>query len=119
MPEGVLTSGTPLFAPGARPKVYIVMNGKMAPEFEVVESATLPIVTRSFETSVRANTVSTLLAAYQFAKSRNWEFSLAAIDPTYPTSQSIGFDTPYMQRLFEYGFQMGKGGQAWRSKPLD
>jgi hypothetical protein len=119
VPEGVLTSGTPLFAPDARPKVYIVMNGKLAPEFEVVQSATLPIVTRSFETSVRANTRSTLLAAYQFAKSRNWEFNLASIDPTYPTSQSMGFDTPYMQQLFEYGFQMGRGGQAWRSKPIN
>jgi hypothetical protein len=119
VPEGVLTSGTPLFAPNARPKVYIVMNGKLAPEFEVVEPATLPIVTRSFETSVRANTRSTLLAAYQFAKGRNWEFNLASIDSQYPTSQSIGFDTPYMRALFEYGFQMGRTGQPWRSKPLD
>jgi Patatin-like phospholipase len=119
VPEGVLTSGTPLFAPNARPKVYIVMNGKLAPGFEVVEPATLPIVTRSFETSVRANTRSTLLAAYQFAKSRNWEFNLASIDPQYPTSQTMGFDTPYMQQLFEYGFQMGRTGQTWRSKPLD
>jgi predicted acylesterase/phospholipase RssA len=116
VPEGVLTSGTPLFAPDARPKVYIVMNGKLAPEFEVVEPATLPIVTRSFETSVRANTRSTLLAAYQFAKSRSWEFNLASIDSQYPTSQSMGFDTAYMRGLFEYGFQMGRAGQPWRSK---
>jgi predicted acylesterase/phospholipase RssA len=116
VPEGVLTSGTPLFAPDARPKVYIVMNGKLAPEFEVVEPATLPIVTRSFETSVRANTRNILLAAYQFAKSRNWEFNLASIDSQYPTSQSMGFDTPYMRDLFEYGFQMGRAGQPWRSK---
>jgi hypothetical protein len=119
VPEGVLSSGTPLFAPDARPKIYIVMNGKLAPEFEVVQPATLPIVSRSFETSVRANTRSTLLAAYQFAKSRSWEFNLASIDASYPTSQSMGFDTPYMQQLFEYGFQMGRTGQPWRSKPLD
>jgi predicted acylesterase/phospholipase RssA len=116
VPEGVLTSGTPLFAPDARPKVYIVMNGKLAPEFEVVEPATLPIVTRSFETSVRANTRSTLLAAYQFAKSRNWEFNLASIDSQYPTSRSMGFDTPYMRDLFEYGFQWGRAAQPWRSR---
>jgi predicted acylesterase/phospholipase RssA len=119
VPEGVLTSGTPLCAHDAQPKVYIVMNGKLAPEFEVVEPATVPIVTRSFETSVRANTRSTLLGAYQFAKSRNWEFNLASIDSQYPTSQSIRFDTPYMQQLFEYGYQMGRGGQPWRSKPVD
>jgi predicted acylesterase/phospholipase RssA len=116
VPEGVLTSGTPLFAPDARPKVHIVMNGKLAPEFEVVEPATLPIVTRSFETSVRANTRSTLLAAYQFAKSRNWEFNLASIDSQYPTSRSMGFDTPYMRDLFEYGFQLGRAAQPWRSR---
>jgi hypothetical protein len=119
VPEAVLTSGTPLFPPEARPKVYIVMNGKLAPEFEVVEPSTLPIVTRSFEASVRANTRNTLIAAYQFAKRRNWEINLAAIDAHYPTSKSYAFDTTYMQQLFEYGYQKGVAGQLWQSTPLD
>jgi predicted acylesterase/phospholipase RssA len=119
VPEAVLRSGTPLFAPDARPKIYIVMNGKLAPEFEVVEAATLPIVTRSFETSVRANTRNTLIAAYQFAKRRNWEVNLAAIDSDYPTSKTYRFDTNYMQQLFEYGYQKGMSGQLWQSTPLD
>jgi predicted acylesterase/phospholipase RssA len=119
VPEAVLRSGTPLFAPDARPKIYIVMNGKLAPEFEVVEAATLPIVTRSFETSVRANTRNTLIAAYQFAKRRNWEVNLAAIDSDYSTSKTYRFDTNYMQQLFEYGYQKGMSGQLWQSTPLD
>lgn len=119
VPEAVLASGTPLFAPDARPKVYIIMNGKLAPEFEVVEPATVPIVTRSFETSVRANTRNTLIAAYQFAKRRNWEVYLAAIDSHYPTSKTYGFNTAYMQQLFEYGYQKGASGQIWQSTPLD
>ena len=41
VPEAVLLSGTPLFAHDARPKVYIVMNGKLAPDFEVVTASTL------------------------------------------------------------------------------
>lgn len=119
VPEAVLLSGTPLFAPDARPKVYIVMNGKLAPEFEVVKASTLPIVTRSFETSVRANTRITLLASYQFAKRRNWEFNLASIDPDYPKSESIGFDPAYMRQLFEYGYQRGRSGQLWQPTPLE
>ena len=119
VPEAVLRSGTPLFAPDARPKIYIVMNGKLAPEFEVVEPATLQIVTRSFETSVRANTRNTLIAAYQFAKRRNWEVNLAAVDAQYPTSKTYRFDTSYMQQLFEYGYQKGMSGQLWQSTPLD
>src|SRR5262245_21744211 len=92
VPDAVLVTGTQLFSPDARPKIYVVMNGKLSPDFDVVKASTLPIVTRSFETSVRANTRNTLLASYQFAKSRGWEFSLASIEPNYPKSASISFD---------------------------
>jgi predicted acylesterase/phospholipase RssA len=119
VPEAVLLSGTPLFAPGARPKVYVVMNGKLSAEFEVVKASTLPIVTRAFETSVRANTRNTLLASYQFAKRRNWEFNLASIDADYPKSESIGFDPAYMRDLFDFGYQRGQSGQLWQPTPSE
>ena len=119
LPEAVLVSGTPVFPPDARPKVYIVMNGKLSPDFEVVKASTLPIVTRSFETSVRANTRNTLLASYQFAKGRNWEFNLTSVDPDYPKPDSIGFDQAYMQQLFEYGHQRGRSGIIWQSTPAE
>ena len=119
LPEAVLVSGTPVFPPDARPKVYIVMNGKLSPDFEVVKASTLPIVTRSFETSVRANTRNTLLASYQFAKGRNWEFNLTSVDPDYPKPNSIGFDQAYMQQLFDYGHQRGRSGTIWQSTPSE
>jgi len=84
LPEAILMSGTPVFPPDARPKVYVVMNSRLAPDFEVVKASTLQTAIRSFETSVRANTRNTLLASYQFAKGRNWDFNLAAIDSDYP-----------------------------------
>jgi predicted acylesterase/phospholipase RssA len=119
VPEAILASGTALFAPDARPNVYIVINGKFAPDFEVVKASTLPIVTRSFETSVRANTRSTLLASYQFAKSRRWGLNLASIDPSYPKSASFTFDPVYMAQLFDYGFERGKAGVLWQSAPSE
>ena len=119
LPEAVLVSGTPVFPPDARPKVYIVMNGKLSPDFEVVKASTLPIVTRSFETSVRANTRNTLLASYQFAKGRNWEFNLTSVDPDYPKPNSIGFDQAYMQQLFDYAYQKGRSGILWQSTPSE
>jgi predicted acylesterase/phospholipase RssA len=119
LPEALLVSGTPVFPPDARPKVYVVMNSKLAPDFEVVKASTLQIVRRSFETSVRANTRNTLLASYQFAKSRNWDFNLASIDSDYPKSDTIGFDLAYMQQLFDYGYQRGRAGIPWRSTPTE
>lgn len=119
LPEALLVSGNPVFPPDARPKVYVVMNSKLAPDFEVVKASTLQIVRRSFETSVRANTHNTLLASYQFAKSRNWDFNLASIDSDYPKSDTIGFDLAYMQQLFNYGYQRGRAGILWRSTPAE
>jgi Patatin-like phospholipase len=119
LPEAVLVSGTPVFPPDARPKVYVVMNSKLTPDFDVVRASTLPIVTRSFETSVRANTRNTLLASYQFAKSRNWNFNVTAIDPDYPKPASIGFDQAYMQQLFDYGYERGRKGVIWQSTPAE
>jgi hypothetical protein len=119
VPEALLLTGTPLFPPDARPKVYIIMNGKLAPEFEVVGESTLKIVSRSIATAVRANTRNTLLASYEFTKTRKWEFNLAAIDAQFATSKSIAFDTGYMQQLFEYGYQKGLKERRWQSTPLD
>jgi hypothetical protein len=119
LPEAVLVSGTPVFPPDARPKVYVVMNSKLTPDFDVVRASTLPIVTRSFETSVRANTRNTLLASYQFAKGRNWDFNMTAIDPAYPKSPTIGFDQGYMQQLFDYGYERGRKGIIWQSTPAE
>jgi len=66
---------------------------------------------------VRANTRNTLIAFYQFAKSRNWDFNLASIEADYPKSDSIGFDPAYMQQLFDYGYQRGRAGIHWQSTP--
>jgi hypothetical protein len=68
---------------------------------------------------VHANSRNTLLASYQFMKSRNWEFQLASIDADYPKPPSLGFDTAYMQQLFDYGYQRGRSGVAWQSTPLE
>src|SRR6266436_4324985 len=119
LPEALLVSGTAVFPPDARPKVYVVMNSKLAPDFEVVKASTLQIVRRSFETSVRANTRNTLLASYLFARGRNWDFNLASIDSDYPKSDTIGFDLAYMQQLFDYGYHRGRVGILWQSTPAD
>jgi hypothetical protein len=102
-----------------RPKVYIIMNGKLDPYFEVVKPRTLQIAIRSFETSVRANTRNTLLAVYEFSKRRNWQVNLAAIDDSVPNQTAPGFDTAYMRTLFEYGYERGKSGQLWQASPTE
>jgi predicted patatin/cPLA2 family phospholipase len=119
VPEAILVANRAALPQSVRPKVYIVINGKLDPYFEVVKPRTLQIAIRSFETSVRANTRNALLATYEFAKRRNWQVNIAAIEDSVPNQAKPGFDTAYMRTLFDYGYERGKSGQLWQPTPAE
>ena len=115
VPESVLMQKVAL-SDTAKPKLYIIVNGKITPDFAVIGDGTLSIVARSFYSTVKANTRNTLIATYDFARRNGWQFRLAAIQPDYPmTSTTFNFDTDYMRGLFNLGFSMGRTGQQWQS----
>ncbi len=115
VPESVLLQKV-AFTDIAKPKLYIIVNGKVTPDFAVIGDGTLSIVARSFYSTVKANTRNTLIATYDFARRNGWQFRLAAIQPDYPmTSTTFNFDTDYMRGLFNLGFSMGRTGQQWQS----
>ncbi len=119
VPEALLLAKKPILPANVRPKIYVILNGKLGPHFEVVKPTTLQIAVRAFATSVRSNTRNTLLASYEFIKRRGWELNLAAIDEAYPNQEKPGFNTEYMRGLFEYGYERGYGGQMWQQTPAD
>ena len=115
VPESVLMQKV-AFSDTAKPKLYIIVNGKITPDFAVIGDGTLSIVARSFYSTVKANTQNTLILTYDFARRNGWQFRLAAIQPDYPmTSTTFNFDTDYMRGLFNLGFSMGRTGQQWQS----
>ncbi|MFN3350332.1 patatin-like phospholipase family protein [Pseudorhodoplanes sp.] len=114
IPEAMLASNRLALPAGVRPRVYVILNSKLEPYFQVVPANTVRVAIRSFETSVRANTRNTLLASYEFIRRRNWTMTLAAIDDSFPAQERPGFDTAYMKSLFEFGVEQGRSGAAWR-----
>jgi hypothetical protein len=115
VPESVLLEKV-AFTNTAKPKLYIIVNGKITPDFAVIGDGTLSIVARSFYSTVKANTRNTLIATYDFARRNGWQFRLAAIQPDYAmTSTTFNFDTDYMRGLFDLGFSTGRTGQQWQS----
>ncbi len=117
VPEALMVANRPILPNGVRPRIYVIINGKLGPYFEVVKPTTIRIAVRAFETSVRANTRNTLLASYEFIRRRNWNLTLAAIDDNFPSQTKPGFDTAYMKGLFEFGMEQGRTGAAWRRGP--
>ena len=112
LPEALLVSGTPVFPPDARPKVYVVMNSKLAPDFEVVKASTLQIVRRWFLLKHPCAPIRAIrcLRPTVLPKLPELGLQLASINSDYPKSDTIGFDLAYMQQLFDYGYQRGRAG---------
>lgn len=117
VPDAMLAANRLNLPSGVRPRVYVILNSKLGPYFDVVPATTVRIAVRAFETSVRANTRNTLLASYEFIRRRHWTLTLASIDDGYPSQASPGFDTSYMRDLFAFGVEQGRSGAAWRRGP--
>ncbi|MBP1182488.1 patatin-like phospholipase family protein [Methylobacterium sp. PvR107] len=100
---------------GGKAEIYVVINGRLEPDFEVTKDNTLSIVERSFTTASRARSRATLTATYALARSNGIGFNLTYIDENGPkASAAKGFDTAYMRALYEAGLEKGRSGTLWQ-----
>lgn len=114
VPEDVLVSANNPLSSGSR--VYVIINGKLAPDAVQTADATLPIVARAFQTSVKANTRNAMIATYDFCRRNNWQFYATAIDSGKTIeSGPIEFDTDQMKELYAYGFAKGVSGRGFQT----
>jgi hypothetical protein len=58
--------------------VFIVVNSKLNSEFAVVSDSFAQLALRSVATMIKADIRSTLIANYDFARRKGWEFNLVA-----------------------------------------
>ena len=115
VPEALLLAKLPKQTSG-RPRLYVIINGKLEADFDVVADQTLSIVARSFWTTVKANTRNTLIATYEFARRNRWDFQATAIERDHPiATASFNFETSYLRGLFAYGYARGRSGHGWQA----
>jgi hypothetical protein len=116
-PDAVIAQGN--FLPSrVSGQIYVIINNKIAPDFDVVKNRPLPIIQRSASTMIKASTNAVLVATYQFAQAHGLNFHFAAIDPAYPTSPTNDFSRDYLLRLFQYGIERARSGNVWQSRIL-
>ncbi len=116
LPDVVLLSSAPPLR-GPRVNVYVLMNNKIDPDFQVVPDRAAEIGGRAASTSVKAQTRAVLFGTYAAAQRNGFRFNLTFIDQDVPSSTSAGFDTAYMQRLYQYGFEKARSGRLWVRRP--
>ncbi len=106
--------------PQNRPRVWIVMNNHITPQFEVVEGTLLTTVARSFSTLIKNDAKSVLLATLNYVGTDR--FNLTSIDSGFdewlqanPGVQP-GFNSPYMAALYRYGYDKALSGHLWSKR---
>ena len=94
--------------------IYVVINGRLEPDFEVTQNNTLAIVGRSFTTASRARSRAALAATYALARANNIGFNLTYVDETGPKAPAAqGFNTAYMRALYKDGFEKARTSHLW------
>lgn len=98
-------------------RIYIVSNGKITPEAQVVEAQTLPIAARAISTLLKTQHLGEVNLIYRRAIDSGAEFNLIAVPPDYtPPPVTIG-DPVYEKSLYDVGFKLGRNGGQWLKKP--
>lgn len=101
----------------ARSRLYVILNGKFAPEFASVQPTTLSIASRSMATLLKAQGNGDVFRLYSNAITNHLDFNLAAIPPSFSAKTSEPFDPVYMKALFEQGFSDAASGYSWMKAP--
>jgi predicted patatin/cPLA2 family phospholipase len=105
-----------LRVPG-RPDLYVIRNASLQPDYEATKQKIIPIAGRSISTLLRTQGVGDLYRIYSNAQRDGLRFHLTYIPDEFDLKSKEAFDTTYMRALYNVGYQAGKSGNAWESKP--
>ena len=63
-------------------RIYIIKNGKIAPEQEIVQAKTLSIVSRSISTLIKNQNLGELYRIHRMAEDGGADFNFVAVPPS-------------------------------------
>lgn len=96
---------------GAR--LHVVVNGRIAPSFDITRDSLQGVLGRSVDTMLRTSLVSTLAGNRAFADRNGLVFRFAAL-PDDSTADPLDFDVEAMRAVFEVGRTGALDGSIWR-----
>jgi predicted acylesterase/phospholipase RssA len=113
LPDVILFGGQTIALSAPRPRLYVIVNGRLDPSFEIVPNQVGAIAAHSFATMNRVGTKAVLAETYDVAGRENFSYHLSYIDRDFPNSGGTGFETAAMRRVYDYGNQKARSGAFW------
>jgi hypothetical protein len=101
--------------------LYILVNNKIDPTFDVVPDATIQVGARSLATILKREGRNNVMSAYTYAQRNHIGFHLAFIDPALPDlppeRAQEEFSQGYMTYLFHLGEEKARTARPWDPTP--
>lgn len=93
--------------------IYLVVNNKLTPDFQVAARTTLSVLGRSMSAAIKAQTRAALALSRAFADRTGLDLRVAQIDGRFTQTSAVPFDQKYMKALFAHGEALGRAGTAF------
>jgi len=100
-----------------RRRLYIIRNGRVKPEYKIIESSTLSLAKRSISTLIKYQGIGDLYQLYVLTRRNGIPYRLAVIPGDFKDTSKEVFDRTYMNALYDLAFGLGKKGYRWTKVP--
>ncbi len=118
LPAGIeLSKYAARFSGRPERRLFIIRNGKLTPEWDVVKYSTIDIARRSITTLTKSQGNGDLLRLFESSERNGIDYNLVAIPAEFTLKNKEAFDRDYMLALFELGYRLGAEGHAWKKRP--
>jgi predicted acylesterase/phospholipase RssA len=93
---------------------YVLRNGKLGPEWAWTRRRMSSIFARSIGTLLNMQGFSDLERIHDIVTADGVDFNCAYIGNDFIFTHAVRFETGFLRRLYQYGFDQGVAGDAWK-----
>ena len=112
-PEALLEPGSKLRLPAS--ELYIVLNGRLAPDFYPPERSTVAILSRLISVVLRGGLTAESMLFAANAQRLGVPMYTAQVSDSFNHPSYGLFDEKYMNALYEHGLERGRNGTAFEA----
>ena len=105
-PESWLTGATQARLPTRQ--IYLIVNGTLAPEFDLTPSTTIGVLGRAFSTAVKTGMRLEIAAVASASKPDAIDFEVAHISDSFSHPSHGLFDPDYVNALYDFGYRQAQ-----------
>ncbi|WP_146256174.1 patatin-like phospholipase family protein [Aestuariivirga litoralis] len=102
---------------GIKRTLFVIRNGKVSQDYQMVKPRLAAIVGRSISTLITTQGIGDLYRMYTNAMRDGIAFRAIWVPDSFTMEEPEPFDPAYMKALYKVGFEMGRTGIPWATQP--